>query len=102
MGGAVVTRHKDQQEAIRHVLWHFNSPKGFQPGAFTQNLMGAFQTADPSNFRRLTEAFPDYGSAMWIAMNNIGGVTNLEALLDDPNRPDLKVVNNTTPEGETP
>jgi hypothetical protein len=97
-----MTRHGDQQEVIRHVLWHFKSAKGFEPGSFTQNLMRAFQTADPSSFRRLTEAFPDYGSAMWIAMNNQDGVQNLEAMLDDPNRPVLKVVNNTTPEGETP
>lgn len=50
--------------AAAHVLAHYGHEGGYQAGTFTQNLITAFDTADPGNFARLAEAFPEYGAAI--------------------------------------
>lgn len=55
-----------EREAARHVLWVFFGDRefGWQPGSFTEALVGAFARADALNFERLRAAFPAVGWAV--------------------------------------
>lgn len=59
-----------EKRAIRHALWYFgDQATGMQPGSFTTNLLAAFGSADAMNFRRLSNAFPSLGAAVFIIKN---------------------------------
>lgn len=77
-------------EAMRHVAHYFwpGSPGACRPGSFTENLLRAFASADTSNFRRLSAAFPEYGWPMQVAMTDEQGKDDILAALSDHDNQD--------------
>ena len=70
------------REVAAHVLYHFGSG-GYAPGSFVESLLVAFSRADVNNHMRLSMAFPEYGFAMEIAKNELGGIDDLKKVLDE-------------------
>lgn len=68
---------------VAHVVHHFDPlyPGSFVPGDFTRALLQAFTRADLTNRRRLNVAFPEYGLAMSLALDNEDGLDWLRELL---------------------
>jgi hypothetical protein len=67
-------------DVAAHVLWHFGRG-GYRPGSFIEALLAAFAKADSHNFMRLEMAYPEYGQAMFVAKETIGGIDALEKVL---------------------
>lgn len=68
------------KEVAAHVLHHFRG-EGYAPGSFTTALITAFAKADPHNRARLDMAFPEYGEAMTMALNDRNGIAELRKIL---------------------
>ncbi|MFG3136053.1 hypothetical protein ACGFZA_07500 [Streptomyces sp. NPDC048211] len=66
------------EDTARHVLWHYGSKGGIQPGAFTQRLMETIDAADRVNAEILRGAYPALVTAMLTAKNDSGGILQLQ------------------------
>ncbi|WP_405769194.1 hypothetical protein OG539_32590 [Actinacidiphila glaucinigra] len=66
-------------ETARHVLWLFGEG-GIQPGSFTIRLFATFSAADPQNFARLEQAFPEFAAAIAAATYDPDGTARLQAI----------------------
>lgn len=68
-------------EVVAHVLWHFGERwYGREPGSFTKHLLRAFGASDRENRAKLTEAFPEYGTAFELAALQTWGMGYLLCL----------------------
>jgi len=63
-----------------HVLHHFGD-EGYPAGSFITDLIALMARADPGNLARLRLAFPDYGSAVWLAQHTDDGMAILREVL---------------------
>lgn len=63
-------------KAYRHVMYYFypETPGAHSGGDFMTHLLRTFAHADATNFAKLTEAFPEEGNAMHLAMHVEGGI----------------------------
>lgn len=66
------------EDTARHVLWHYGSKGGIQPGSFTQRLMETIDAADLVNVEQLRLAYPELVAAMLTAKNDRGGILQLQ------------------------
>ncbi|MGW3594956.1 hypothetical protein [Streptomyces sp. NPDC005167] len=64
----------------RHVLWHYGSEGGLQPGSFTQRLMEAVDAADIVHAELLRLGFPELVTAMLAAKNDLDGISRLQQI----------------------
>lgn len=70
------------EDDIRHVLWHFSFAGGYEPGAFTKNLMKAIAFGDAVNQGILGTVYPGLVTAMITAQRINGGVEALQGYLE--------------------
>ncbi|MFE9949344.1 hypothetical protein ACFYRJ_17635 [Streptomyces sp. NPDC005531] len=68
------------EDTARHVLWHYGSEGGLQPGNGTQRLMEAIDAADMVNVERLRLGFPELVTAMLAAKNDLDGISRLQQI----------------------
>ncbi|MER7806119.1 hypothetical protein [Streptomyces sp900116325] len=68
------------EDTARHVLWHYGSDGGLQPGNGTQRLMEAIDAADMVNVERLRLGFPELVGAMLTAKNDLDGISRLQQI----------------------
>jgi hypothetical protein len=64
-----------------HVLYQFGDGMGYPAGSFIRDLIQLMTRADSTNLARLTNAFPDYGMAVRIAMHTDGGMALLREIV---------------------
>lgn len=67
-------------DVAAHVLFWSGNPGGYPPGSFTQNLLAAWNYADPRNHDRLAAGFPEYATAIDL-LHASGGVAVLQAVV---------------------
>lgn len=72
---------EEQIEAARHVLGYYGAEGGWQAGSFTQNILRAYQGADPGNKARLRRGFPEIAEAMDLVDNHPNGIEKLQLRL---------------------
>lgn len=65
-------------EVAANVLWHFGKPGGYQPDAFTQNLLATITSADLENTARLANAFPGHVAAVTAMQYDPDGAAALQ------------------------
>ena len=70
---------KISREVAAHVLWHFRG-EGYQPGSFIEALLIAFARADSYNRSTLSGAFPQYGAAFSMAVDEMDGIEKLRQI----------------------
>jgi hypothetical protein len=67
-------------DAAAHVLWHYKSGGGYEPGSFVRKLIEAIAAADVVNRQRLALGFPAYVAAVNLADRSTNGLVALEAI----------------------
>ena len=70
---------KVNQEIAAQVLWHFGRG-GHQPGSFVEALLKAFTRADSYNRSLLSGAYPLYGMAFTMAVDEMDGIEKLQKI----------------------
>jgi hypothetical protein len=68
------------RETAGHVLWYFEQPGGMRPGAFTQHLIAAIESADRKNEAILKEAYPELSAAVDLARHDEDGIAKLQQI----------------------